>query len=82
MTYERFMKDNPFEFAQYPKEEVEKVFDHYEGICGKDLEKLPLLRIAFIKQQLDFQCTNIIDQTQRILDLRDKLYTCIFNEAP
>ena len=75
------MKDNP-EFQGYPKEEVEKVFDHYEEICGPRLETLPLLRIAFIKQQLDFQCSNIIDQTQRILDLRDKFDTCIFNEAP
>ena len=81
MTYEQFMKDN-LEFQGYPKEEVEKVFDHYEGICGRYLENLPLLRIAFIKQQLDFHSSNIIDQTQRILDLRDKLNTCIFNEAP
>ena len=81
MTYEQFVKDNP-EFAQYSKEEVEKVFDHYEEICGKDLEKMPLLRIAFIKQQLDLHSSNIISETQRILDLRDKLWTCIFNEAP
>jgi hypothetical protein len=81
MTYEQFVKDYPG-FTQYPKEKVVEVFDHYEGICGKDLEKLPLLRLAFIQQQLDFQCSNIIDATRGILDLRDKLNTCIFNEAP
>ncbi len=59
----------------------EQFVKDYPGFTQYPKEEVEKV-IAFIKQQLDFHSSNIIDQTQRILDLRDKLDTCIFNEAP
>lgn len=70
MTYEQFIERNSG--YETKKKLIHELLYLYTCIAGTNLRNI-LLKEAFIKQQLDFDCSSLIYATQQLIGMRKAL---------
>ena len=59
--------------AEYPAEKVKAYFTTLHEKGGPEISGDPLMASAFVKQQLDFHGSNILDQVSKVIGMRSTL---------
>lgn len=71
-NFERMIQAEP-ELKQYPADKVKAYFNTLHEKGGPEMSGDPVLASAFVKQQLDFHGSSIIDQVNKIVGIRSEL---------
>lgn len=72
-NFERMVQAEP-ELKQYPADKVKAYFNTLHEKGGPEMSGDPVLAAAFVKQQLDFHGSSIIDQVNKIVGIRENLH--------